>query len=37
MMIDQILDYVDALAFGDEQIKEEAHDFLYEFIKGLET
>lgn len=32
----KILDYIDALAFGDESTKEIAHDFLYSFINELE-
>ena len=32
----QVLEYIDALAFGDEEVKEEAHDFLYSFVKTLE-
>ena len=31
----QIFDYLDALAFGDEVTKEEAYDFLYQFVKNL--
>lgn len=34
-MKQQIFDYIDALAFGDEKLKEEAHDFLYDFVKNL--
>lgn len=32
----QVLEYIDALAFGDEEVKEQAHDFLYEFVHDLE-
>jgi hypothetical protein len=31
----QVLEYIDALAFGDESTKEEAHDYLYQFIHSL--
>jgi hypothetical protein len=32
----QVLEYIDALAFGNEEVKEQAHDFLYEFVNDLE-
>ena len=32
----QVLEYIDALAFGDEELKEEAHDYLYAFVNNLE-
>ncbi len=31
----QVLDNIDALAFGDEATKEKAYDFLYAFVKNL--
>tara|TARA_R100000353_G_C6508104_1_gene195906 strand:- start:904 stop:1023 length:120 start_codon:yes stop_codon:yes gene_type:complete len=32
----ELLDMLDQLAFGPEHIKEEAHDFLYDFIVKLD-
>ena len=32
----QVLEYIDALAFGDEAVKEEAHDYLYAFVNNLD-
>ena len=32
----QVLEYIDALAFGNEEVKEEAHDYLYAFVNDLE-
>jgi len=31
----QVLDNIDALAFGDEATKEVAYDYLYQFVKNL--
>lgn len=31
----QVLDNIEALAFGDEAAKEKAYDFLYQFVKNL--
>jgi|DEB0MinimDraft_12_1074336.scaffolds.fasta_scaffold01171_12 hypothetical protein len=31
----QVLDNIDALAFGDEATKEKAYDYLYQFVNSL--